>query len=167
MFDYNVENEKKDFEPIEVGDYAVVLSAEEKPTRDNTNTYLSLSYALDKKENAKYGGRLVFENVYKTKDNPNIYNVWRIKEILLTQGKDVQMKFEDNDELIQFLNGLKMKIHVDIEEPNQYHESRKNVVTKHIADSKWGANVATSIGGGVKEYNVSSIDVSDDDLPFK
>ena len=34
MFDYNVENEKKDFEPIEVGDYAVVLSAEEKPTRE-------------------------------------------------------------------------------------------------------------------------------------
>ena len=70
------------------------------------------------------------------------------------------MTFEDNDELIQFLNGLRMQVEISIEEPNEYHSNPKNVVTKYIANSAFSGDSA------VYEQNTSSLAVDDDDLPF-
>lgn len=160
MYNYNVED-KKTYEPIPAGTYRVTLSGEEKLKKDNKTKYLAITLKLDEtNSDKKVVNRLVFDNVYKDKTYTDQYAIYKIKAILLTQGPDVKMTFEDNDELIQFLNGLRMQVEISIEEPNEYHSNPKNVVTKYIANSAFSGDSV------VYEQNTSSLAVDDDDLPF-
>lgn len=160
MYNYNVED-KKTYEPIPAGTYRVTLSGEEKLKKDNKTKYLAITLKLDEtNSDKKVVNRLVFDNVYKDKTYTDQYAIYKIKAILLTQGPDVKMTFEDNDELIQFLNGLRMQVEISIEEPNEYHSNPKNVVTKYIANSAFSGDSV------VYEQNTGSLAVDDDDLPF-
>lgn len=160
MYNYNVED-KKTYEPIPAGTYKVTLSGEEKLKKDNKTKYLALTLKLDdSNQDKKVVNRLVFDNVYKDKTYTDQYAIYKIKAILLTQGPGVKMTFEDNDELIQFLNGLTMQVEISVEEPNEYHSNPKNVVTRYIANSTFGGNST------VAEQYTDSIAVNDDDLPF-
>ena len=101
-------DENEEYELIKEGDYEVVLEAEVKSSKkDSTVKYLNLTFRIRNDVEQPHIGRLLFEPVFRDKENPGTFRKTRLRKIVLTQkGKEnYQNTFANDDELIQYLNG--------------------------------------------------------------
>lgn len=121
---YDYENEKKEFELIEPNEYEFLLNVEWKK-QNNGRTYLNCAYRIRKDVEQKYQGRLVFDAIYRSKNNPEELTPSKIKAILdaIPNGRK---NFEDYDELVQYLNGVELRATVEIEPANPDYASSKD-----------------------------------------
>jgi hypothetical protein len=158
----------KDFEeqaygPIEPGDYEVVIgNAEVRKTKSGDKEYLSLDFVIRRDVNQEYKGRHVFESLWRDRNNPEVFEFAKLNKIILTQ-KDAKLAFKEMDEVIQYLNGLKLVITIETIF-DEYDAKERNVVKKmSYAPSNYPEDQ-------VIESNTASIalnsDDGKDDLPF-
>lgn len=163
------ETEKKEFDLIEPGDYEFLLNLEWKKQK-NGNTYLNCAYRIRKDVEQKYQGRLVFDAIYRSKNNPQELNPTKIKAIL-NAIPNARKEFEDYDELIQYLNGVELKATVEIEPANpEYASSKdKNIIkfcSQKITEQPSGIKVASNVSQEENPFaNLTTFDLSQD-LPF-
>lgn len=125
-------SDKTEYELLKEGDYEVTLdTAEVKAYKsDSSKRYLSLKFVIRVDVEQPHNGRTIYETVFSDKENPSQFDHRKLQRIILTQkGKETfQTKFANEDELIQYLNGLNMRIHINRKEPDAYHESEYNEV---------------------------------------
>lgn len=170
-FDKTVE---KKYDLITPGKYECVVQAEWKETSAG-KPYINLALKIRKDVVQNHGGRLVFDGIYESKQNPGEYNASKINAILAAI-KDSRQDFEDYDDLVQYLTGKLLLVDIGIRQPDPNYpgSKEKNVVmynnyyeTKYpeydeSADSD--KEVSVVIGGGNK--NLEKVDIPTDDLPF-
>jgi hypothetical protein len=162
---YEFSNERE-FDLLPEGDYEVVLeNAEIKETKAG-KPYISCCYRV--REDVEQGcqGRPIFESIFPDKTNPELFDKRKLHAILLVQGKEGRYKFEDNDEIIQHINGLLMLVHVENNPADDYHDKPYNQIkycsykpTKHPYKTLEG-------GQSNKTPSVNPADIKDEDLPF-
>ena len=125
-------SDRDEYELIKEGYYEVVLDTAEVRSykSDASKKYLSLKFIIRQDVEQPHSGRTIYESVFKDKANPDQFDHRKLQKIILTQkGKDTfQNKFANEDELIQYINGLTMQIYISLKEPDQYHETSFNEV---------------------------------------
>lgn len=104
--------EQAEFQLVDPGTYAVVMKAEFKKTKGGDD-FINCSFQIMKEYNNTWGGRLVFDGIYK-EANTGEFHRKKIDAILSTI-KNPKTDFEDYDELVQYINGIEMLIDVDIQ----------------------------------------------------
>lgn len=125
-------SDKEERDLIKDGDYEVILDTAEVRSykSDSSKKYLSLKFIIRQDVEQPHCGRAIFESVFRDKTNPDQFDHRKLQKIILTQkGKDTfQNKFANEDELIQYINGLTMQIHITCKEPDEYHDEAFNEV---------------------------------------
>jgi len=145
---------RDDFELIEPGRYNCTLTTEWRETRGG-DAYINCAFRIDRDGNQKYGGRIVFDGIYKSKTTGD-YQASKINALLATIPKP-KTDFEDYDELLLYLNGIKVNVEIDIEPADSERPMSKD------------KNIITYLSYRPVENNneSSSIDIpSDMDIPF-
>lgn len=152
-FDGKVQ-ENKEFEPIADGDYEVTLEAEWAKTKSTNEPYINCKFTIRKDVEQKFGGRMVFDGIYKSKTTGE-YNASKINAILMAIPC-AKMDFNDYDELIQYINGQNMIVSIETQEAQGDYPARSIVgycsyrTTEHLP----------------KTEKPTLTEVNDEDLPF-
>ncbi len=149
MINFTGKNETTEFELIEDGDYEVTLNAEFKQKfTDPDDVYINCKFAIRTDVEQAFGGRIVFDSIYKTKSTGD-YQKSKINGIL-SAIPDAKLSFEDYDEFVQYINGKNMVITIETELANEFHSKDKNIV-KYLSykPSKVGSTVPKGLEGAV------------------
>lgn len=167
MAEYNFSNEET-YDLVKAGDYEVILTAEFKTPKNGGERYISCSFKIRDDVEQEEKKRVVFDKIYKDKENPTQFDHRKLQKLLLTQGKDGVYTFSSDEALVQHINGMAMRITVEIEGANQWHDDQKNVVKycSYKPSQAKPQELPSSNGGVVETKNTSNIDVNDEDLPF-
>ena len=115
------------FDLVTKGDYEVVINMEWKRTKTGDN-YINCAFKIRKDVDQPYGGRIVFDPIYKTKATGE-FSPSKINGILSTIP-NAKLTFENYDELIQYCNGMPMRITVESEaiDSDDPNSKMKNIV---------------------------------------
>lgn len=154
---------------VSKGTYETVLSLEKRRT-ENGKGYISLRHLIRDDVEQDFQLSSVYEKIWEDKDNPGRYPTKKLNKILSVQGPKGRYKFDDIDEVLQFINGWNLKIGVGIGEPDDYNEEEYNYVmfygpTKFPAQTLGQTN-SVNIEKPKTEVKENNYDVEDDDLPF-
>lgn len=125
----NFKGAKDSYEPIEKGEYEVVLTAEWKDKADKSGKYINCAFRVRDDVEQKNQGRLIFDPIYESKNKKGVYQPAKIEGILDTVA-DANYQFKNYDEVIQYINGLAMRIEVQIEkaDPDKENSKDRNIV---------------------------------------
>lgn len=144
-------NPETNLEPITPGSYEVELTAEWKKTREDV-PYINCCFKIREDVEQEFKGRLVFDGIYKSKKTGEL-QASKINGILSTIP-NVKQDFESYDELLQYINGTKMIITIDIEEADPSIENSKD------------RNILVYMSYKPTQHPVKLEEITDDDLPF-
>ena len=162
-------SDKVEYSLIKEGDYEVVLDTAEVRTykSDSSKRYLSLKFIIRQDVEQPYGGKPIFETVFSDKENPSQFDHRKLQRLILTQkGKDTfQTKFANEDELIQYLNGLTMQIHINRKDADDYHDSEYNEVA-YLSYKPSTVKLQTMGAQPKQAPKPEYINLVSDDLPF-
>lgn len=162
-FDKNVE--QKDFELVKPGDYEVIMNLEWAKTRISQEQYINCSFKIRKDVKQDFGGQIIFDGIYKSKNNADEFQASKINAILAALPNS-KSDFESYDELIQYLNDKCLLVRVEVQkaDPKVPNSKDRNVIaylsyrpTKHpiVEDAPKDT-----------DSKVDSIKIDEDDLPF-
>lgn len=168
MLDFSQE-EKKEFQLIDEGEYEFELKVEWAKTKSSNEPYINCILKIRDDVDQKFQGSLVFDGIYKSKKSGE-FNPGKIKSIIEAMRNPVY-KFEDYDELIQHLNGNFVRANVLIEEADETipNSRTRNVIEyKSYKTTKYpNKGVSAPTVESVKKETESRFEEeSDDDIPF-
>ena len=116
-------------------------------------------------------GRVIFDTIWQDKEKPDDFDSRKINALLLVQGEDGKYDFDDYDELVQYIIGTFLRISIEKNPADEYHEEPYNQV-KYCSykPTKVGAK-SVSNGNSVSTPTKASndtvtLDVEDESLPF-
>lgn len=142
----------------------------EKEPKNGGSKYLNLKWRIRDDVEQPDAGRVIFESFFKDKET-NDYRTSQIGSLLRAQGKKKEeggtYDFEDYDELMQFVTGMKVELEITLNDPDEYHDETYNQVkycsykpTKH-APATLGEPVDSNLNKSPKTG-----DIEQEDLPF-
>lgn len=152
---------------IKEGDYEATIERMERKTLPSGKEKLSVMYRIRSDvAGQSYGNKCIFEDIWAERDNPDVFNRKRINQLLGTQEIEDGTTFETINDVIDFLVGGNLIIHVGVE-LDTYHGEDVNTVSYYksskIKPQKLGQPETPK---GVEEKPVQSGTIEDDDLPF-
>ena len=152
---------------IKEGDYEATIERMERKTLPSGKEKLSVMYRIRSDvEGQSYGNKCIFEDIWAERENPGVFNRKRINQLLGTQEIEDGHTFETINDVIDFLLGGNLIIHVGVE-LDTYHGEDVNTVSYYksskIKPKKIG-NVESK--SSVEAKPVQSGIIDDDDLPF-
>ena len=162
---YTFEN---DNELIADGDYeAVIERAEVKVIPTSGKEKFSVMFRIRNDVEQPCKNRVIFDDIWKSKNDPEHFNQKRINKILGTQAVKEGEAFETIDDIAKKMLGGYLIIHVGHEFDDYYGEDRNRIVwfakTKNGAQ-KLGGEVPAPTSTPSKPKPKPEID--DEDLPF-
>jgi hypothetical protein len=153
--------ESSSYELLKEGEYEVFI---EKATIKTTTTgkqkiSLQLRVRSDVEQEAK--NRVIFEDIWKERENPNFFNRKRINQLLGTQHFSDGTAFENVEKLLEAITGanLIVKVGIDFDE---YYKKDVNYVSYY----KTTKAVAKSAGSKADTKKPTAKEIKDEDLPF-
>ncbi len=147
---------------IAEGDYEATLERMERKTLPSGKEKISCMFRIRSDVEQKYGNKCVFDDIWAEKDNPGVFNRRRLNQLMGTQEIEDGHVFEDINEVIDFLLGSNLIIHVGVEFDN-YHGEDVNKVSYY----KSSKAKPQSLGAKPEESkNLGKVEVEEDDLPF-
>lgn len=153
--DYIFEDEQNSLIPE--GDYEAKIERIEVKTTSTGKEKLSIMYRIRNDiDGQSYGNKCLFEDIWKERENPAVFNRKRINMLLGTQHLTPGTMFKGIGEVIECLLGSCVVLHV-VQSYDDYREEDVN----RIAWYKRSNQTPKSLG-----ESQSSAIVSDDDLPF-
>ena len=169
-------SDTQEYTLLKTGEREVILdNIEEKTSSTTGNKYLALRFRIRDDIEQEDAGRVIFENFYKEKDGSGDYAKAKVGALLRAQGKTRAeggtYDFDDYDEFMQFVMGMKLRLTIATEEPNDYHDDTINLV-KYCSykptkfPNKTGFEPTDSNGNKVEIKKVDVEEVDPDDLPF-
>jgi hypothetical protein len=160
---------KPEYSLITESDYEVILEKAEIKSTETGKRYIEVYFRIRNDVEQAFKGMRVRDTIWADKVNPNQFDNKKLHKILLTQGPEGRYKFADEDEIIQFINGLPMMIHVSQKEADEYHQEAYNEV-KYLSyrPSKAQGQTLSPTQNSINALNNAGIEfnVSEDDLPF-
>ena len=168
-------NDTQEYSLLKNGEREVILETIEEKKAQTGTMYLSLMFRIRDDVEQDDAGRVIFENFYKEKDGSNEYARAKVGALLRAQGKNRAeggtYDFEDYDEFMQFVTGMKLRLTIITEEANDYHDDTINLV-KYCSYKP--TNVPNKTLGGnptvppIQNQKPSSVeeDIDTSDLPF-
>lgn len=155
------EVEQQEFQLIEPGTYAVEMTAEFKKTKSGDD-FINCAFKILKEYDSTWGGRIVFDGIYKSLKT-GAFNEAKINAILSTI-KNPKTDFEDYDELVQYFNGIKMEIDIDIEQAdNNVPNSKDRNIIKYLSYKPLSKEATTQQTTSKEDKKVDPVQ---DDLPW-
>lgn len=127
--------EKETVGLMKEGDYEVVVERIEKKILPSGREKLSIMYRVRSDVEQSYKNKCVFEDIWQEKDNPQFFNRRRINQLLGTQEIVDGTTFGSIDDVIDYIGGTYLIIHVGVvfndytgEDVNtvSYYKSSKN-----------------------------------------
>lgn len=167
-----------EFPVIDTGDYEVVLKITKKRTKDNSKDYANLDFMIRDDVEQKFKGSHVFDKVFRDVANPEWFDTKKFGSILVTQKnkEGYKAKWDEVDELIQWLNGACLKITIEkvFDDYSQKEDNRvKYLSYKPTTLGAYVKPVKTTEGKPEDKQdqaqaggNVENLDIPKDDLPF-
>lgn len=165
MLDYS---EKRDsgFDLIPEGQYECTAKCEGEKIKVSGTKSIALSWRIREDVLQLCQGRVIFDDIYPDKNDPSKYNDRKIYDIIFggqnQNDPKSRFKFDDYDDLCQYLNGINMLIKVEI---NEYNGVKRN----RVAFSGYSPTKVKGQTLGSTEPAKASEDVDDvlpDDVPF-
>lgn len=158
----NFENVQEEYTLIEPGTYETVLTAEWKEV--NGKKTINCKYFIRDDVDQKFQGRIVFDTIWESKNKPGEFTPTKISKILKTvpNGK---LEFATYDDVIQYINGLPMRVDVAIDpaDPNNANSKDRNV----IKWDSWRTTLKPVVQTESPFKDIkTSVDLSADMLPF-
>lgn len=155
------EVQESEFALIEPGTYAVVMKAEFKKTKGG-NDFINCSFQILKEFNSDWGGRLVFDGIYKSQQTGEFQRA-KIDAILATIP-NFKTDFDDYADLVQYINGTEMLIDIDIEkaDDNVPNSKDRNIV-KYLSYRPFDK---AQVKSAPTKEQPKVEQLSDDELPF-
>lgn len=142
---------KKEYSLLPEGDYEAIIEAMEVRTLPTSGKEkLAITFRLE-------NGRKIFEDIWKPKDNPTRFNPKRINQLLGTQDIENGTKFNGIENVIDFLVGKPVIVHV-VKVYDDYYKEDKNSVKFYKSSKNKPQKLEAKTG--IPEAT------TDDDLPF-
>lgn len=146
------------FSLIPDGEYEAQIERIEKRETASGKRKLSVQFRIRSDVDQQCKNRVVFEDIWAEKDNPDFYNRKRLNKLIGTQKIEDGHVFGDIDDVIGFLTGAYLIISVGKEFDDYTGEDRQRV--RFYKPSKNGAKEI-----GAKPEPADAND-AEDDLPF-
>lgn len=160
---------KKEFEPVEEGEYEVEIVSFEY--RDTSTGKKQLNFKLRIREDVeqKCKGRILFYSITK-KEGDRAFNYFRINKLLMATKNcpDYREKFgKEFDEVLQYLIGRQFKLETTIIEGTN-GKPFNQIDDDSFEPSVWNStHPATAKEDIRKDQNLDKIEIPEDDqLPF-
>ena len=153
--------------PVTLDDYMNVMKAftYNDPDGNGKNDTYGYGAYLEIKKNSE-GLGVKFDPIFGAFGVEGTFDFNKLKAIVKTQP-DAKLTFSSDDEIIQFINGLLMKVHILKKPADSYHTEEYNEI-KYCSYKPTSAPLKT-IGeaNGVSSVSVPpNIEINDEDLPF-
>lgn len=150
------------FEPLPEGDYEVTAEKVELRTLKSGKIKVSLQLRVRSDVEQEGKGRVIFDDVWKEKDNPEYFNRKRINMLLGTQDVKDGTVFDTIQDVMLALQGAHMVAHVTQEFDDFRGETINRVKwyrSSNVKPQTLGAAPAAPATSGVA-------DIDEEDLPF-
>ena len=154
--------EKKEYEKIPDGDYEAVVDSLKEATTKNGKEKIAISFKIRDDVEQPCKGRLVWDDIWKEKDDPSQYNHLRLDQLIGTQHVEDGTSFETVDEIARVMVGAFLIIHVKNETDEWQGVSYERTRVKYYKSTKHPAQTLSAPQKG----NTASIEIDDDDMPF-
>jgi len=174
MGNYTYEKQENTNELIKEGDYEVVLERFEKKTLPSGKEKLSLMFRIRTDIDQEYQNRVIFDDIWTEKENPQFFNRKRVNQLLGTQ-KDLEdgTEFETIDNIIEYMTGSFLGVHIVIE-LDEYRGEDVNRVAYYRSSKVLPQKIGEIVHPKDEEEHKPPVNVSnpanneddDDDLPF-
>ena len=161
---------KKEFAPVEEGDYEVVIVSYEYKATASGGKRLVFKLKIREDVEQKNRGRFLWYSITK-KEGDRAFNYYFINQLLVATKNcpDYKEKFgKDFDEVLQYLIGREFRLTATITESAE-GKLNNDIKGDSFQPSKWNTtHPKTNNSDGVirESHNLDSIEVKDDDLPF-
>lgn len=158
--------EKEEIGLLPEGDYEAVLQDMATkilpPPSGKEKIAITFRIRDDVEQDCK--GRLVFEDIWKEKENPQYYNRKRLNKLLGTQTIEDGTVFETIEDIITFLKGAFLIVHVT-KEFDEYSGQDRNRIA-YYKPTKNGAQSIAPTEKTEEQPTGAVMDIPDDQLPF-
>lgn len=145
---------------VSEGDYEVQIERIEKKTLPvSGKEKLSVMFRIRSDVEQPNKNRVVFEDIWSEKSNPEFFNRKRINQLMGTQKIEDGRVFDTISDVIDFLDGSYLRIHVAIEFDDYSGRDRNQV--KYYMSSKFGKKELAK-----PEPEPDAIPLMEDELPF-
>jgi hypothetical protein len=105
--------------------------------------------------------RVIFEDIWKERENPQFYNRKRLNQLLGTQHLSDGTSFESIEKLLEAITGANLVVKVGIDFDDYY---KKDV--NYISYYKSTKAAAKAVGGTKEQKKPAAKEIADEDLPF-
>lgn len=133
IFDKDAAKQKS--EPLPEGKYECFLDSWERRTLPQSGKEkISLKFIVRKDIDQPCQRRVIFDDLWRERENPNYWTKWKVNSLIATQPEIPNgLSFEEIDDVLNFLVGKLMLLTVGID---TYNDKEYNVVkyrdaTKH------------------------------------
>ena len=127
------------------GDYEARIEKMEVRVLPNGKEKLTIMYRIRDDIEQPYANKCVFEDIWKEKDSPEHFNRKRLNMLLGTQDVEEGKVFDGINEIINFLTGSCLIIHVKKVFEEYYGEDRNRVGWYKSSNNKPKSLVGTPI----------------------
>jgi hypothetical protein len=141
------------YELVAAGEYEAIIESIEIRTVPTTGTEkIAISYKIRSDvDGQKFGGRILFEDIWKEKSDQRFYNRKRLNQLMGTQKISDGQSFENIEAVLNFLKNSNIVIVVRVEHDTYYNKNVNSI--SYYKSSKF---VPQSL----------KTEIADEDLPF-
>lgn len=143
------------------GDYEARIENAELKTLPSGTQKLMITYRIRQDVDQMFQNKVMWEDIWRERANPEVFNRKRINQLLGTQDLKDGTVFNTINDIISFLKGKTLIIHV-IQTFDEYNQKNINIVSWYKS-----SKVASSEPQPVAEPpKYEEVVIQDDDLPF-
>jgi hypothetical protein len=150
---------------IKAGEYEVMIQEATIKTTPSGKEKISLKYKIREDVEQESKGRIIFEDIWKEKDNPQFFNRKRLNLLLRTQDIENGKTYEAITDLLTDLAGSYLILKITVEMDDYRGEEVNRVIYyRHTHNPSQSVN-NTPLKEGQKPVTKAT-PIKDEDLPF-
>jgi len=149
---------------VKEGDYEARIESVEKKVLPSGKEKLSIRFRLRDDVGQAYGNKVVFEDIWSERDNPQFFNRRRINQLLGTQNIADGTRFDSIDDIVKFITGACLIVHIAIVF-DDYRGEEVNTISFYRSSKNKPQTIASTTTTQV-ETKTGGVVVSNEDLPF-
>lgn len=162
---------------VKEGDYEAIIERMEVKTIPSGKNKLSVAFRIRDDVDQAYKNKWMFKDIWESKEEPGVFNRKQVNQLLGTQKIEDGQTFDDINQVIKFLEGCPLIIHISIEF-DDYRGEDVNAIsyfkkTKVVPQVVGGDDVEEDVPQNPapapkqeKEPAKEGVVIGDDDLPF-
>lgn len=161
IFDKAASN-ANNYDLLKEGEYEVFIEKAAIKTLSTGSQKISLQLRVRSDVEQEGKNRVIFEDIWKEKENPQFFNRKRLNQILGTQHFEDGKEFRDIDDLLQTITGANLIVKVGVDFDDYYKRD-----TNYISYYKTSKQQPKTLGAAPNPAPAKAgLEIADEDLPF-